>query len=70
MPANITNMLVAGTWYVSGKSRAIVSAGPSPGSTPTKVPTKHPTKPHINVVGCKAVEKPPSSASKEDIPHL
>jgi hypothetical protein len=35
-----------------------------PGSTPTKVPTKQPTKPHIKVVGCRAMAKPPIRASK------
>jgi hypothetical protein len=58
MPANNTNMAVAGTLKVKGKSKAIVSAGPMPGNTPTNVPTKHPRKPYAKVIGSKATEKP------------
>jgi hypothetical protein len=45
MPANNTNIAVAGTLKVSGSKSAIVKAGPIPGKTPISVPTKQPRKP-------------------------
>ncbi|CPU65466.1 Uncharacterised protein [Mycobacteroides abscessus] len=42
MPANTMMAAVASSEYVSGRSSAIVIAGPMPGSTPTAVPTNTP----------------------------
>ena len=50
--------LVGSIWNVSGRSIAIVAAGPSPGMTPTIVPKRQPMKHHMRLPGVNATAKP------------
>ena len=70
MPANRTNIAVAGTLKVNGSNSAIVRAGPMPGKTPMSVPTRQPTKPYNKVIGCSATAKPCISDSNDPINTL
>jgi len=53
-------MAVAGEpiLYITGRSREIVAAGPSPGRTPTAVPKSAPKKATSKLVPDRAMEKP------------
>ena len=49
------------TCAVTGRSRAMVRAGPMPGRTPTAVPRPQPMKAQNRFIGCKATANPPSN---------
>lgn len=55
---------VASIDAVTGRSKAIASAGPMPGSTPTRVPRNVPIKPYIKLVAVNAVANPSTKRLK------
>src|SRR5919108_3202915 len=58
MPASMMMPPAGSMFSVSGTSKAIVAAGPSPGRMPTRVPKKQPTKHQNKFVGCSATANP------------
>ena len=52
------NALTGSSLYVTGRSRATVSAGPIPGSTPTAVPSNTPISAQSRFSGVSATWKP------------
>src|SRR5215207_3251712 len=58
---------VGSRFRVTGRRRAMVSAGPMPGRMPMRVPSVTPTSDHIRLMGVIAVAKPSIRARKESI---
>src|SRR5690242_10859988 len=65
MPANMMNAPVGSLKLnVSGRSSAMVTAGPMPGSTPTNVPSVTPSAASARFAGESASAKPPARSPR------
>ena len=58
MAASMMMAPVGSRWKVSGMSKAVPAAGPSPGRMPTIVPKREPAKAKRRFVGVRATENP------------